>query len=119
MQEKELLNIIELLETLTIQQDELITKFQETQEDIKQIKAQINNLETKPAAAPKASPKAASTKPTYKVGDRVKIKNPRSGQEPKAVVIGYNKLGWPKICTDAGETTTRISGNLELDEDYN
>ena len=124
MQDNSIAQIIELLETITVQNDRITEEIGDLRQDITNITTQLNRIESNQAAVVTRKGKASSPKarkdvkpPAFKKGDRVIILNPKRGQDDKGVIIGFTIIGHPQIRT-ASETTRRAPHNLDLDPDY-
>ena len=51
---------------------------------------------------------------TFKIGDKVKINNPKQRNDNKGTVTGYTPTGYVKITTEKGIKTRRIPANLRI-----
>ena len=123
MQGENLSDIIELLQTLTIQQDELVQQNEDLRREVLELKGYITER-LEPKTPPATSvPSGPSTSPSgskpraFRKGDRVIITNPRPSQDPKGEIIGFTITGHPKIRTSK-ETTRRAPHNLILDPSF-
>ena len=108
MQNDDIVSIIEQLNRLTVQQQQLT-------EQITQLQTEIRNRSNNDQEVQQATTKVTHTKRNkpIKIGDRVRIKNPKQNQSDIGTVISFTPTGlFARIKLDDDNIINRAPRNL-------
>jgi hypothetical protein len=105
--EADLAQVIELLEDLRIKQRDIENQINEVSKIAKNLRGQSNNKRTNNKEKEKLFPNH-----TFRLGDRVKIINPKHHQLDTGVIDGVTPSGFVRIITEEGDIIRRIPENI-------
>ena len=106
-------HLSELLESLSLQQDNLL-------EELTAIKASIDSIQKQlDSSAGKSSSSSRAHQPInheFAIGNQVRILNPRKNQPSEGFIAGFTATGFARITLSNGITVRRLQRNLALIE---